>query len=437
MRPHEFISALNQASATKYVGRVVKISQSHLESEGPLSSVGDICLIGNVQDRKMALVTAVDREKTVLMPFNSIQNISANEKVTLIDGQRYAKVGEALLGRLIDAMGNPLDDRGDMLTTEKWNLLGKILSPAERSVSEIAVRTGIRAIDGIMPIAEGQRLGIFAAAGVGKTSLIEQLATQSEFDNYVICLVGERGREVRALWDQISSQENRDKYCGFAATSDKSPIMRIRAVYQALSQAEYLRSKGRKVLFLLDSITRFAMALRELGLVSGEPPTQRAYTPNVFSALPKIVERCGARQEGGSITAFMTVLSETDDVDDPIVEIMKSLLDGHIILSRKLAEKSHFPAIDVLKSVSRQSERIMDAKQKNIVKDVISDMSIYEDARIMIESGIYKSGNSKEIDRAISNNPKILHFLKQSSDSFEAFENTMAKLQSLGGSSHA
>ena len=188
---------------------------------------------------------------------------------------------------------------------------------------------------------------------------------------------------------------------------------------------------------MLDSITRFAMALRELGLVSGEPPTQRAYTPNVFSALPKIVERCGARQEGGSITAFMTVLSETDDVDDPIVEIMKSLLDGHIILSRKLAEKSHFPAIDVLKSVSRQSERIMDAKQKNIVKDVISDMSIYEDARIMIESGIYKSGNSKEIDRAISNNPKILHFLKQSSDSFEAFENTMAKLQSLGGSSHA
>ena len=434
MKPHDFIRAIDQVPVARYVGHINKVAQTHVESEGPLAAVGDICRIGEDQ---LALVTATHHGKTILMPFETTQSIAPNARVVRMEAQQFAKVGDDLSGRLLDALANPIDGNSATLTTENWDLSGKILSPAERAVSEKPIRTGIRAIDGIMPVAEGQRLGIFAAAGVGKTSLIEQLAAQSEFDRYVICLVGERGREVRTLWDHLSSLETSNKYCGIAATSDQSPVLRIRAVFQALTQAEYWRAKGHKVLFLLDSITRFAMALRELGLASGEPPTQRAYTPNVFATLPKIVERCGSREKGGSITAFMTVLSETDDVDDPIVEVMKSLLDGHIILSRKLAEKSHFPAIDVLKSVSRQSDKIMSAEQKRAVKSVLKDMSIYDDARIMIESGIYKKGNSIEIDRAIQNQSEVSDFLIQNLAQFEPFEKTMAKLISVAGGSHA
>jgi FliI/YscN family ATPase len=298
--------------------------------------------------------------------------------------------------------------------------------------------TGIRAIDGILSLGRGQRVGIFAASGVGKTSLMEQLATQVECDRVVICLVGERGREVEAIWRLLSAREDCERYTLVAATSDESAALRARSVSHALALAEHWRSAGEHVLLVVDSVTRLAMALREIGLAAGAPPTVRAYTPNVFGALPRIVERCGAIASGGAITAIMTVLSETDDVDDPIVELMKSLLDGHIVLSRSLAEQGHFPAIDVPRSVSRGAQQLVAADQAKAMRQAVAQLAAYEDARVMIESGVYKSGTNAAVDRAIAKRGEMNAFLQQPRNESIPLAETIRRLRAVtDGASHA
>jgi flagellum-specific ATP synthase len=294
-----------------------------------------------------------------------------------------------------------------------------------------AVVTGIRAIDGLLPLAKGQRIGIFAASGVGKTSLLEQLAAQIECDRCVLCLVGERGREVEGIWRQVSKRADAGRFTLVAATSDESAALRVRSANVALALAEHWRDQGEHVVLIIDSVTRLAMALREIGLASGEPPTVRAYTPNVFAALPRLVERCGAVRSGGAITAVMTVLSETDDVDDPIVEVMKSLLDGHIVLSRKLAERAHFPAIDVPRSISRLSPGLMAPPHAAAAREAIAMLGTYEEARLLIESGMYKQGASPEIDRAIAMRDRLSGFLRQSQDEKSGFDTSVGALRAV------
>ena len=443
---HPFIARVKALPFAEYIGYVRKVSSGYIEADGPFCTVGDICevtcdasSVEGEDSKVLAEVVSVEDNKTVLMPFKQSVPILPDSRLRVLPRNGFASVGNAFAGRLVDSLGRALDGEGDIFSENLWPLSGKILSPLERSGHEETLETGIRALDGLLTVGEGQRLGVFAASGVGKTTLITQLAEQIECDRCVMCLVGERGREVEAFWTALSEQDNMDRYSCVAATSDMSAALRTRAVYQAVALAEYWREQGESVLLLIDSVTRFAMALREIGLAAGAPPTLRAYTPNVFDALPRIVERCGGAKSGGSITAIMTILSETDDVDDPIVEVMKSLLDGHIILSRQLAEQGHFPAIDVTKSVSRQSDRLMSESHLRTAQDVLSMLSTYEDSKVMIESGIYKVGSNKLIDKAVACMPDIADFLQQQSREHSDFDSTVLALSQISqaGSAHA
>jgi flagellum-specific ATP synthase len=266
-------------------------------------------------------------------------------------------------------------------------------------------------MDVLAPLSKGQRIGVFAASGVGKTTLVRRLAETVSCDRCIICLVGERGKEVEQAWRQLSSRPDADRFTLVAATSDQSATKRVRSVWQALCLAEFWRDKGQHVLLVVDSATRLALALREIGLSAGEPPTARAFTPNVFSALPMMVERCGSSRKGGAITGIFSVLCETDDVDDPIAETMKSLLDGHIILSRRLAAQGQWPALDPLRSISRQAEEVMELDTLQRSRRITELLARYDEAQVMVESGVYRAGADPVLDQAIKSRSTIMRFL--------------------------
>lgn len=424
---------LNQIDVTKRVGRVKRVSQGFIEASGPYGVVGEICEIesSNATAPLLGEIVSVRDDRVVLVPFTHGVMVHPNAKVTARSALVMAPVGDSFCGRAVDALGQALDGAPSPATSQRRSLAGDVLAPMERGEPKSFLETGIRAIDGLLSIGKGQRIGIFAASGVGKTTLIRQLATQVQADHCILCLVGERGREVESIWSKLSMAPDRNRYTCVAATSDVSSMLRVRAVYQALALAEEWRAKGKHVVLIIDSVTRYAMALREIGLAAGAPPTLRAYTPNVFAALPRLVERCGAAKDGGAITAILTVLSETDDVDDPIVEVMKSLLDGHIILSRQLAEQAHFPAIDVPKSVSRQSDDLIPAKLAQLARRATRQLSVYDDAKIMVESGIYKPGANAGLDDALASRTNLITFLQQSSKEHIRLEATLEQLSKL------
>lgn len=418
-------------------GRVIRVEQGRIEATGPLCTVGDLCIIDSAGSQTsknagaLAEVISVQEDRIVLSALNPTAPVLQGAKVTTKPEHALAPVGDAFVGRVVDAFGEAMDGRLSPLPEARVRLEGNVMSPLDRAEPDSILQTGIKAIDGLTPIGEGQRIGIFAASGVGKTTLICQLAGQVKSDHCILCLVGERGREVEHVWRSVS--QNPGRFTCIAATSDQSAAMRARAVSQALCLAEYWRAKQRRVLLVIDSITRLAMALRELGLAAGAPPTLRAYTPNVFSILPRIVERCGARKSGGSITAVITVLSETDDVDDPISETMRSLLDGHIVLSRKLAEKGHFPAIDILRSVSRQSERLMSQRHAEAAQTATTLLSRYDESRLMIETGLYKTGSNTRVDEAVRGRERLLGFLRQRPDESVTLSDMLDKLRTAAG----
>ncbi|MEM9584758.1 MAG: FliI/YscN family ATPase [Pseudomonadota bacterium] len=429
MNAHPVFLKLEEAAQPSRSGVVVRMFPGHIEASGPMCAVGDLCSIEtSEQEPVIAEVAKVDEERIILVPFRQGAQIVPEARVVSLGAKAKVGVGDEYSGRIIDALGHPLDQYEKIALTERRDLNSKVLKPLERESPQTVLQTGIRAIDGALTLARGQRVGIFAASGVGKTTLIRQLIDQVDTDHCVLCLVGERGREVQSIWDSISNSGQTKRYTCVAATSDEPAALRVRAVKQALCLAEYWRDQGKHVLLLMDSVTRFAMALREVGLAAGEPPTLRAYTPNVFAELPRLVERCGAAVNGGAITAIMTVLSETDDVDDPIVEVMKSLLDGHIVLSRQLAEHGHFPAIDLIASVSRQAETLMSDQHLAAAKALISTLSTYEEAKVMIESGIYKAGSNHAIDRAISLKEAISKLLCQGQSEAISFQETVEDL---------
>lgn len=439
MKAHPFVRRLESAEFTRATGALLRINGEFLEADGPIASVGDYCEVeaaGAVP--LLAEVVAVETARLRLVPIGHPPRLTLGAAVVRARGVEDIPVGADFGGRAIDALARPLDSQNPIWAERYQKRAGQPLAPLDRTAPTEQIETGIRAIDALLPLGIGQRVGIFAAAGVGKTSLLEQIARQTRCDRVVLCLVGERGREVDVLWRMLQEGPDMARSTLVAATADEGASLRLRAIEQAVGLAEHWRDQGEHVLLLVDSITRVAHALRELGLAAGLPPSVRGLTPNVFSALPRLVERCGAARGGGAITAVFTVLSETDDVDDPVVELMKSVLDGHIILSRQLAEKRHFPAIDMSRSVSRLAGDLLDEQEAALGGEAHALIATYEEARPMIESGLYRSGTSERIDRAIALQSALVGFLTQNAkEHSEPAETTGALARILGAGSHA
>lgn len=416
-------------------GLVRKIMPTHIEADGPNVQLGALCLVEARSSHGAAAfhseVVRVDRDSIILSPLSDTVPTFSGALVTACPDANSVPVGRGFLGRAVDPLGRPIDSREKPRADEFHPLHGISLAPLDRVSPTDALTTTIRAIDGVLTLGRGQRIGIFAASGVGKTSLMSQMARQIECDVIILCLVGERGREVEAIWNSGLDQAARARATLVAATSDQSAAMRVRAGHCALSLAEFWRAQGKHVVLFLDSVTRLAMAMREIGLAAGEPPTVRAYTPGVFASIPRMIERCGAVKSGGAITAILTVLSETNDVDDPICELMKSLLDGHIVLSRSLAERSHFPAIDVLRSVSRHAEGVVPPAQRRQALRVLEWLSLEESSRTLVDTGLYVKGNNERTDLALERYPEIVKYLRQERDERAEFAQTLSGLAQL------
>jgi flagellum-specific ATP synthase len=427
------ISALRQLDPVSRMGRIRRVLPTLIEADGPNVPIGTLCRIGDAD--VLAQTVGLDNDKVSLAPFGDVAAITPGMLVCACNADARLSVGNGYAGRSIDALGRPIDGGDAIYGTERIAFEAAPISPLERITPSIRLNTGLRAIDALMPLVRGQRLGIFAASGVGKTTLLNQFARQTQADRIVICLIGERGREVEALWNDGLIASDRARAVLVAATSDEAAALRIRAVYQSLALARYWRDQGLDVLFLLDSVTRLAMAMRETGLAAGEPPMMRGYTPSVFAAMPRIVEQCGALRSGGSISALFTVLSESDDVDDPISEVMKSVLDGHIILSRTMAERGHFPAIDIGRSISRLALTVMDKRQKGLAAKVRKSIATYDNARMLIETGLYKAGSDFDIDQAVAQHAALDEFLQQQDD-YTDVPAMFDRLSTIIGASH-
>jgi flagellum-specific ATP synthase len=432
LRSQHFLDAVEASNPITRSGKITRVMPTWLEADGPNVPIGTLCLLGLGNESVTAEVIKVEIDHIALIPFGDVTGLCVGARVVATTENARVPVGDVFLGRAIDALAVPIDNKGVIKTTQYSRLHPVLPEPLDRITPAKRLDTGLRAIDGLLTLGVGQRFGVFAASGVGKTSLMSQIARQVESDIIVICLVGERGREVEHLWSTELPEETRKRTALIAATSDKAAALRVRAVYQALALANYWRAKGQHVLFILDSVTRLAMAMREAGLAAGEPPTVRAYTPSVFSAIPRIVEQCGALKSGGAITALMTVLSETDEIDDPISEMLKSLLDGHIILSRSLAERGHFPAIDVSRSISRNASRLMEKSHFEDARTIHTNIANYESSRTLIESGLYAAGASETLDLAISTKPDIDRFLTQGQEELCNFSEIRSHMQNIG-----
>jgi flagellum-specific ATP synthase len=441
LKQHRFLDLLKATDPIARTGVLERIMPTWLEANGPNVPIGTLCEIESrdaehKEKRIVAEVVKVDTHHIALVPYGNATWLRAGSRVTALTEDARVPVGDCFLGRAIDALGKPIDDQGPIVATSFAALHAELPEPLDRTSPKEVLVSGIKSIDGLITLGVGQRVGIFAASGVGKTSLISQLARQIDADCTVICLVGERGREVEHLWSEGLPEAVRERTTLVAATSDKAAALRTRAVYQALAIARHWRDQGQHVLFILDSVTRLAMAMRETGLAAGEPPTVRAYTPSVFAAIPKIVEQCGALKAGGAISALVTVLSETDEIDDPVSEMMKSLLDGHIVLSRSLAERGHFPAIDVSRSISRNASALMTRSHLGASRTVLAHMSNYEASKTLIESGLYAAGASTPLDKAIAAKPRVDQFLFQDQHVAVEFAQTVAQISVLAENSH-
>lgn len=436
MNPHalprsDWRRALASTETTSVFGLVQRISAMHIEASGPTASLGALCMVG---DGLMAEVSSVSVGRVTLVPYGALDGIRVGDRVELRTGGATVGTGPAVLGRVMNALGQPIDDPSKAIDAEAtWPLAGVPSSPLNRVTPTIPLETGIRAIDGLLTLGRGQRIGIFAGSGVGKSTLLSSLSRHMRADVLILCLVGERGREAQDFWLHALDEDARSRATMIVSTSDEPAVMRARSVHAALAHAEYFRANGKHVLLLLDSVTRYALALREIGLASGEPPTVRSYTPSVFAALPKVVERCGALDSGGAITSVMTVLTETDDVDDPMAETLRALLDGHIVLSRTLAEQGHFPAIDVPRSVSRVFQRVNDDEACARAMDAIAQLSLYESSRTLVESGLYAGGTNAALDRVLERRGDLLGFLRQAAGiSVSAVETRATLAEALG-----
>ncbi len=435
MRAAQLINQIPNISTFKKFGKVTRVVGLMIESQGPESSIGDVCKI-HVHSSKhghqiiLAEVVGFNGELVMLMPYTSIREISIGCLVEGTGSPLEVKVGPELIGKVLDSMGNPFNGSSlpkGLVTvqTEK-----DPPNPLNRPPINEQLEVGVKAIDGMLTVGKGQRVGIFAGSGVGKSTLLGMIARNTNADLNVIALIGERGREVLEFIERDLGKEGLSRSIVVAATGDQPALMRIKGAFTATAIAEYFRDRGLNVMLMMDSVTRVAMAQREIGLATGEPPAQKGYTPSVFSILPKLLERTGTNKHG-SITAFYTVLVDGDDMNEPIADAVRGILDGHIVLDRTLANKGQYPAINVLKSVSRLMNHISEdehVKAANRLRELYYTYSKSED---LINIGAYKRGTSKEIDEAIQYEPLITNFLKQSYKEKVTIEESVKELIAL------
>ncbi|MCL2107913.1 MAG: flagellar protein export ATPase FliI [Oscillospiraceae bacterium] len=419
-----FIKELKTYESYRNMGKIEKIIGMTIEASGPSCNIGDVCRIysKDMQSHVFAEVVGFNSQNVLLMPYTDIEGIGPGSIVDNTGDKLMVKTGNKLIGRIIDAIGRPLDGGADIDYTGEVPISGEPVNPLTRPKIAEPIELGIKAIDGVMTLGKGQRIGIFAGSGVGKSTLMGMVARKVKADLNVIALVGERGREVREFIENDLGDEGMARSVVVVATSDQPAMMRNKCPLTATAIAEYFMAQGKDVLLMMDNLTRFAMAQREVGLSIGEPPIARGYTPSIYSALPKLLERAGCFEKG-SITGIYAVLVEGDDTNEPIADTVRGIIDGHIVLSRKIAARNHYPAIDILNSVSRLMVLVTPQEHQDLANELRNLLSLYETNADLINIGAYKKGTNAALDEAINKIDAINAFLKQrTKDSFDLAE---------------
>lgn len=420
----EYSEIIEKTNSIKEIGKVTEIIGLTIEADGPSSSIGDLCYIYNKLNEEpiWAEVVGFRTPKILLMPLGSMEGLQPGAIVVNTGSAMKIKVGEQLLGRVLDGLGRPIDNLGEINSQNLRSTHSEAINPLKRRRITEPLTLGIKSVDSFVTVGKGQRLGVFAGSGVGKSTTLGMMAKNTSADLNVIALIGERGREVREFIEQILGTEGMKRSVVIAATSEQPSLVKIKAAYVATAIAEYFRDTGRDVLFMLDSITRISMAQREVGLAIGEPPATRGYTPSVFAQMPKILERAGSN-ELGTMTGLYTILVEGDDFNEPISDTARSILDGHIVLSRDLAHQNHYPAVDVLQSISRVMPDITTEEHRDAAGRIRNLLAVYKKNEDLINIGAYVKGSDKNCDDAIKSMDDINSFLRQkTSEKFDYVE---------------
>ncbi|GAB3771667.1 flagellar protein export ATPase FliI [Ramlibacter monticola] len=409
--------ALRSAELAQRIGWVRRLQGLAIEADGPRAELGEMCSVlphesGSARP-VLAEVVGLEPGRVVLLPYGVLRGIGAGARVVALGHASRIAVGPQLLGRVIDGFGEPLDGRAPPVLSEWACLHAAPTNPLQRPRIARVLETGVRAIDVFLTLGEGQRMGIFAGSGVGKSSLLGMIVRHARADLNVVALIGERGREVREFVEEQLGEEGLRRSVVIAASSEQPALARIRAAHAAVAVARHFAQQDRSVLLTMDSITRLAMARREVGLAAGEPATARGYTPSVFAELPQICERCGTLASGGSVTALLTVLVEGDDLNEPVADSMRSILDGHIVLSRELAQQAHFPAIDLLRSASRLLRDLVPQEDRQLVREAVRHLSVLERNRQLVELGAYTKGSHPALDAALALEASLFAWLRQ------------------------
>lgn len=427
----KYHAAIEAAKPIRLHGKVSQVVGLVIEGYCPDASVGTICEIRPVEGEPIpAEVVGFRNNKTLLMPLGELRGVGLDSLITVRREKATMGVGPLMLGRIIDGLGNPIDDKGLLHVEEEYPIYATPVNPMSRKPIRKPLDLGIRSINGLLTCGQGQRVGIMAGSGVGKSTLLGMMARYTEADVNVIALIGERGRELREFIEKDLQEEGLKKSVVVVATSDQPPLVRMRGAYIATTIAEYFQKQGKKVLLMMDSATRFAMAMREVGLAIGEPPTTKGYTPSVFAALPKLIERTGNFADG-SITGLYTVLVEGDDFNEPISDAMRSILDGHIVLSRDLAARNIYPPVDLLASASRVMNDVTTPEQQELAGKFKETMAVYKQSEDLINIGAYKSGSNPGIDYAILKNDRMVSYLKQAIHNPVNMEESIQELRDI------
>ncbi|SHL96673.1 flagellum-specific ATP synthase [Anaerosporobacter mobilis DSM 15930] len=413
------------------LGKVVKVVGLTIESIGPSANLNDLCVITS-QDKTqkiMAEVVGFKDNRILLMPYGNVEGVGIGSMVESTHQPLQVQVGDELLGKTLDGLGNPIDGSA-LHSSSSYPVVAEPPDPLKRKIIDSVLPLGVKAVDGLITVGKGQRIGIFAGSGVGKSTLLGMFARNTKADINVIALIGERGREVREFIERDLGEEGMRRSIVVVATSDKPALIRNKAAKTATAIAEYFRDQGKDVLLMMDSLTRFSMAQREIGLASGEPPVSRGYPPSVYAEMPKLLERAG-NSEVGSITGLYTVLVDGDDFNEPITDTARGILDGHIMLSRKLGHKNHYPAIDILQSISRVMSSVAKKEHKTNASKLKSVLATYSEAEDLINIGAYKSGSNKNIDYAIEKIEEVNAFLRQDVDEKFDFDEVVSLLENI------
>lgn len=432
-RLHRYQTALNSCPVIQVEGRLTRVVGLTLEAVGCRMALGQRCqVITDSQQKIEAEVMGFDEDKIYLMPLMATQSIHPGARVLPLEGESLIPVGFNLLGRVLNGLGKPLDSKGPLKPDDYVGLTGHPINPLQRFPIKEPLDVGIRAINALLTVGNGQRLGLFAGSGVGKSVLLGMMTRLTSADITVVGLVGERGREVKEFIEHTLGEEGLKRSVVIAAPADDSPVLRLRAAVVCTRIAEYFRDQGKRVLLLMDSLTRYAQAQREIALAIGEPPATKGYPPSVFAKIPQLVERAGTDEAGqGSITAFYTVLTEGDDQQEPIADASRAILDGHVVLSRKLAESGHYPAIDIEASISRAMPQIVDENHIEMAQQFKKIYSVYQKNRDLISIGAYQQGSDPATDEAIRLNPAMMQFLQQGLRESESLATSVERLQAL------